>query len=169
MVAVARDRGCWWLTVGLEVRLMSFGWGRKWKHKPISTISAFILWSTAKQFPVDQHFQSSQTPTNADNILGPGKGGVGRGWWLTIYENEFVEFLYTIKVLDHNIDDPILTWSNKRYNSQKNRLFWGILFGLRIIIKPQFPYSSVLDHSATIISFGDKPIVGPNPFKIFNY
>lgn len=30
---------------------------------------------------------------------------------------------------------------------------------------PQFPYSRVLDHSVTIISFGDKPILALIPLK----
>ena len=42
---------------------------RKWKHKPISTINSFILWSIGKQFPVDQHFLLPQTPVNVKNIF----------------------------------------------------------------------------------------------------
>ena len=66
MVVGGRRQGMlvWWLgglQWGVEIRLISFKWGGKWKRKPISAISAFILRSTRKQFSVNQHFQSPQT------------------------------------------------------------------------------------------------------------
>ena len=48
VVGVADSGG--WVVV---VRLISFGWNRKWKRKSISIINVFILRSIGKQFLID--------------------------------------------------------------------------------------------------------------------
>ena len=90
----------WWLgglQLGVEVRLISFKWGRKWKRKSILAISAFILWSTGKQF-----------------------------WWTNIFshhkhskwEKYFLKIIFCW--IKHNsVNDKLFRLTGKKWNTHK--------------------------------------------------